>query len=209
MPLPFVTKPKAFTLVKIGNPEIGELEIPKLGDLSVNEKLFIKECLKGLPDLQQLAAGLAQKIAKETGKKLVDVYNALTSGDTEFLGEHLGEALEFNKQFTDYTEVRRSAVATAILRRIAPEWTIEKTGDPLEVPPELLNAIAEFGYNEELGWPETKEPEQITEELVGKSQEASTEPKSRTGKKSSGNASDTGLLTPVSQPNILEVSQSA
>lgn len=208
MPLPFVTKPKAFDLVKVGNAEIGELEIPKLGDLSVNEKLFIKECLKGCPDLQQLAAGLAQKIAKQTGQKLVDVYNALTSGDTEFLGEHLGEALEFNKQFTDYTDIRRSAVATAVLRRIAPEWTIEQTGNPLELHPGLLNQIAEFGYNEELGWPEKQESEPVSEETLGKLPEGNTETKSRTGKKSTGSVSDTGPTIEDSQPSILEVNQS-
>lgn len=207
--LPFVTKPKAYELVKIGNPEIGELEIPKLGDLSINEKNFIKDCLKGLPDLQQLAAGLAQKIAAETGKKLVDVYNALTSGDAEFLGEHLGEALEFNAKFTEYTELRRSAMATAILRRIAPEWTLEQTGDPQELPPQLLIEVADFGYNEELGWPDRKEPEQVTEELLGKSPEENTEPQTPTGKKSSGKSKDSGLMISDSQPSILETSQSA
>lgn len=208
MPLPFVTKPKAFSLIKIGDAEIGELEIPKLGDLSFNEKLFIKEFLKGCPDLQQLAAGLAQKIARQTGQKLVDVYNALTSGDTEFLGEHLGEALEFNKQFTDYTEIRRAAVATAILRRIAPEWTIEQTGNPLELHPSLLNQIAEFGYNEELGWPEKQDTEPVSEELLGKLPEGSTGTRSRTGRKSTGNVSDTGPMIEDSQPSILEINQS-
>lgn len=210
MPLPFVTRPKAFEMVRVGNPEIGELDIPKLGDLSVNEKLFIKQCLKGQPDLQQLAASLAQSIAKSTGKKVVDVYNALTSGDTDFLGEHLEEALQFNKEFTDYTEVRRSAMATAILRRIAPEWKIEQTGDPTELHPSLLTEIAEFGYNEELGWPEKqKEPDTVTEELVGKLQEESTSKANRTGKKSSGAVSDTGLMMTDSQANILEVNQYA
>lgn len=173
--LPFVTRPKSYEMVRIGNPDIGELDIPKLGDLSVNEKIFIKQCLNGHPDLQQLAAGLAQNIAKSTGKKVVDVYNALTSGDTEFIGEHLGDALQFNKEFSEYTETRRSAMATAILRRIASDWTLEQTGDPVELHPLLLAEIAEFGYNEELGWPETKqEPQPITEETLGKSPEEST-----------------------------------
>lgn len=209
MGLPFVTKPKAFTLVKIGSPEIGELEIPKLGDLSVNEKLFIKECLKDLPDLQQLAAGLAQKIAKESGQPIIAIYDALTQGNLEVLEEYLGDALEFNKQFERYMVTKDLAIATAILRRLDPEWTMEQTGEPTELHPELMKEIARFGYNEESGWPEQKEPEPITEELVGKSPEGNTETKSRTGKKSSGSASDSGPTIDDSQPSLLEASPSA
>jgi len=206
--LPFITKPKAYEMVRIGNPEIGELEIPKFGDLSVNERIFVKNATKHLPDLQQLAAQLAQRIAKDSGKPMLEVYNALTSGDVEFLGNHLEEALEFNAKFSEYTEVRRSAIATAILRRIAPDWTEEQTGDPIQLPPGLLMAAAEFGYNEEMGWPENKEPEPMTDETLGKSSAENTEDKSQTGEKSTGESSITGPMTDDSQPNHSDSSQS-
>lgn len=208
MALPFLTKPKAFEMIRVGNPEIGEIELPKFGDLSVNERIFIKNCTKHLPDLQQLAANLADKIAKDSGKKMLDVYNALTSGDVEFLGEHLKEALEFNTQFSDYTEARRAAIATAMLRRIQPDWTLEQTGDPTQLPPGLLLEVADFGYNEEMGWPEKKEPEAVTDETLGKSSAENIEPKSRTGKKSTGESNPTGPTIDDSQPSLLDSSPS-
>ena len=60
--LPFITRPKSPEKVTVGKEEIGSLEIPKLKDLSVNERRWIKETLAemGCPDIRQEAVKLAK-----------------------------------------------------------------------------------------------------------------------------------------------------
>jgi hypothetical protein len=201
--LPFITKPKAYEMVRIGNPEIGELEIPKFGDLSVNERIFVKHATKHLPDLQQLAAQLAKQISRDSGMPMVEVYDSLIDSDLSVLGSYLDNVLDFNTKISEYTQTRDLAIATAILRRIAPDWTEEQTGDPTQLNPRLLTEVVKFGAKEEKNW-KVEEPEPMTDETLGKSSAENTEDRSQTGEKSTGEFSNTGPMTDDSQPNPLD-----
>ena len=80
--LPWKTAPKPFSLVLVGNEEYGTIELPKKGNLTVNEAQFIREQTKGFPDVQQKAVELAYEISAKEGITKVEAFEALTSGVT-------------------------------------------------------------------------------------------------------------------------------
>lgn len=167
--LPFITAPKAFESVEVGSANCGVLAIKKLKGLSVNERKYLKELTKDLPDLRKEAVRMAKTIAAEMGTKLVEVYSALTAGDTEYLSDHLEAVLEFQDKMEQVTEQRIPALATTIIKfRIDPAWAIEDTGNADTIHPELVAAIAEFASNEESGWAQPEAAE-VTEEDLGNS----------------------------------------
>lgn len=182
--LPFKTQPKAFETVAIGDEEIGVIDLPKMADLSPNERLFLREQMKG-SDLRTEAVRVARAIADKSGMKVVQVYDALVSSDVEALDGYLEEFIKVQQFMELNGEKRQLAIATAMLRRIAPEWTIEDTGNAEQIHPKLVALVAEFGNKEESGWA-TPEPTPTTEEELGKQQTT------QTGEKSSGDAEDTG-----------------
>jgi hypothetical protein len=182
--LPFKTQPKTFETVAIGNEEIGILELPKMADLSPNERLFLRDQMKG-SDLRTEAVRVARAIADKSGMKVVQVYDALVSSDVEALDGYLEEFIKVQQFMELNGEKRQLALATAMLRRIAPDWTIEDTGNAEQIHPKLVALVAEFGNKEESGWT-TQEPTPTTEEDLGKAQTT------QTGEKSSGDAEDTG-----------------
>lgn len=171
--LPFITAPKkSFESVEIGTEEIGILSIKKLGGLSINERKYLRTLTKDLPDLRREAVRMAKKIVASSGDRLIDVYNALTVSDTNFLSEYLEEVLEFQRLMEEVSEARQSALATTLLKfRIDPSWTEEKTGDPELIRLDLVALIAEFAQNEENGWrqPEPEPTEEQAEEALGNS----------------------------------------
>ena len=210
MKLPFITKPKSPETLRIGNNDIGVLEIPKLGDLSINERIWIKEQLKNVPDIRKSAAQLAQAIAVKSNITQVEVYDALVSGNTVILQEHLEEVMTFQTLMGEVASARSLMYATAILLfRLAPEWTSEDTGDANQIHPALVAEVATFAFREESQWAKTDEdeavePEVTTDEDLGK---LSTPPKrSRSGAKSTGESVDTGEATKGSVPLTLEIS---
>lgn len=171
--LPFKTAPASLQKHTVGNPEIGELEIPRMNDLSPNERIFIREHTKLLPDLRTSAVKMARAIASQTGQKLIEVYNALTRGDTNLLADHLEHLVEFQELMDYVTLHRRVATATAILAfRLVPDWTIESTQDASQIHPKLVEALAEFAQQEENGWvvPEENVVDLTEEDIEGKSE---------------------------------------
>jgi hypothetical protein len=250
--LPFKTTPREFEKVTVGNPEIGELEFPKYGDLSPNERAHLKLLLKDVPDLRASAVKLARKVSNKSGIALTEVYNALVSADTEVLGEHLEEFVEFQALMEDNAKQRELALVTTLIRyrlNSKPEeevnscdlainclqtllakyyssidapklvntlrkeidsklelWSISDTGNPELLHPKLLEAIAEFGRNEENGWQDAQsEQQQLTEEDLGKSNQETQ--KNQTGEKSSGALNATGQTSEDSTTETLETSQ--
>lgn len=202
--LPFKTAPKAPETVLVGDEAIGTLEIPKLYDLSPNERIYIREKMQGVPDLRVEAVKLAKAIARTTGQKLLDVYNALTRSDTEALGENLEEFINFQELMERASQQRELVTATAILRyRVCPDWTLEDSRDATQISPKLLVAVYEFAQKEEAGWVEAEEGEPITEELLGKSSQA---PQIQTGQPFTGDVSTIGVTTPDSAPATLVAS---
>lgn len=182
--LPFKIQPKAFEIVAIGNDEIGILELPKLQDLSPNERIFIRESMNKSVDLREEAVKIARVISQKSNIPLLEVYNALTTSNTETLSDYLEDFLKFQSLVENHSEHRELVLATVMLRRLVSEWKIENTGDSAQIHPKLVQLVAEFAAKEESGW--TVEQSALTEEDLGKQE------KTRTGKKSSGASKDTG-----------------
>ncbi|QKQ75628.1 hypothetical protein [Nostoc sp. TCL240-02] len=199
--LPFKTTPKEFEKVTIGNPEIGELELPKYGDISPNERLFIKAA--NLTDIRIAAVKLAKDIATKSGNKVIDIYNALTQGDSESLAEYLEEFVTFQDLLEEDSSAHNLVLATAVIQRLVPDWKLENTGNPNQIHPQLLSLVIEFAKNEEAGWP-TEAATPITEEELGNSL---TTPEIQTGEKSSGESAATGRKKKDSAKEDLATSQ--
>lgn len=264
MLLPFVTQPKKAELYTIGNENIGVLEVPKLGDLSPNERRYISELSKNLPNLQRKAVEISEAIAQKTGESVTAIYQKFidaatdTSGDAaKFLEDYVGEILEFRdimgSRYVDYRLIQ----ATAIIRfRLQPEksdvvrqidqavsvvekglkrsslsqfeinrlvndvrrdlesnldvWGLQHTGDASLIHPDLVSLIADFAEREDARWAESSEPEEqpegqeVTEEDLKKSRKGR---KKSTGEISTGDASDTGQMTPDSTTETSDSSQ--
>jgi|GEM_PF-2991121 len=167
--LPFKSVPKPVTVL-VGDEEIGILEFPKLYDLTPNERLFIKDFLKDEPDIRLEGVKLAKAIAASTKKTVGSVYVALTTGDTETLGEHLEELINFQEKMEKSGEKRILATVTALIKfRILPEWEIYDTDNPEQLPPKLRSKIYEFSQKESSGWSDDETIE-LTDEDLGKSQ---------------------------------------
>lgn len=165
--LPFVSEPKS-EYIEVGTPESGTVKVQKLYDLTPNERIFIDE--QKLPDLRLEAARLSQTIAEKSGKSMVEVYNALTSGDSSSMAEFLVELIEFQNLMGETSKKRQQATATAIIRfRVAKEqdWTLQDTQNPDQIHPKLIQELADFAAKEEAGWETEVAP--ITEEDLKKS----------------------------------------
>lgn len=200
--LPFKTSPKQFELFTVGNAEIGELELPKYADLSPNERIFIKENTALVPDIRSSAVKMARAIATKSGKRMVDVYNALVAGDSEVLSDYLEELIEFQNILEESSYERNLVLATAIIKfRLLPDWDIKNSNDAEQIHPALIDEVAAFGKKEESGWEETLA---IVEDDLGNSQMPQ---QTQTGEKSFGESEDTGETTKGSKRKTLATSQ--
>ncbi|MBD2771164.1 hypothetical protein [Iningainema tapete] len=200
--LPFKTSPKEFDKVAVGHESIGELELPKYGDLSPNERIFIKENSDNIPDIRNSAVKMARTIATKSGKKMLDVYNALTMGDSEFLGDYLEEFVSFQELLEENSRQRNLLMATAIIKfRLCGDWGLENTFDATQIHPQLVDALATFARNEEAGW---KDAEPTTEDDLGNS---TIPQENQTGERSTG---ELGATSPTSKgfaPVASDISQ--
>jgi hypothetical protein len=198
--LPFKTSPKEFELAIIGNDIIGVLELPKYGDISPNERLFIKAA--NLTDIRIAAVKLAKDIATKSGNKVIDIYNALTQGDSDSLAEYLEEFVTFQDLLEENSSARNLVLATAVIQRLVPDWKLDNTGDPNQIHPQLLSLVIEFAKNEEAGCPTVAT--EVTEEDLGNSL---TTPEIQTGEKSTGESAATGRKKKDSVKEDLATSQ--
>ncbi|MCC5640352.1 hypothetical protein LC593_31870 [Nostoc sp. CHAB 5844] len=200
--LPFKTSPKEFEKVVVGNAEIGELELPKYGDISPNERIFMKQETANISDPRNTAVKLARTIATKSNQRMIDVYNAFVSGDSKSLGDYLEEFVQFQDLLEESSKQRNLVLATAIIKRLVPDWELENTGDANQIHPQLVQAVADFGRKEESGW---QEPEAVSEEeQLGNS---TTNTLVQTGAKSTGDVEDTGRKKKDSVAATSETSQ--
>ncbi|MHC5779707.1 hypothetical protein [Nostoc sp.] len=198
--LPFKTSPQEFEKVTVGNSQIGELELPKYGDISPNERLFIKSA--NLVDIRIAAVKMAKDIATKSGTKVIDIYNALTQGDSDTLADYLEEFVNFQDLMDENSRQRNLVLATVILQRLISDWQLENTGDPNQIHPQLLSLVVEFAKKEESGWNETQP--QVTDEDL---ENLTPTPEIQTGEKSTGESEDTGLKNSDSTPEDLATNQ--
>lgn len=200
--LPFLTSPEEFETFIIGNPKIGELKLPKYGDLTPNERIFIKN--SGLADIRMEAVKLANSIAAKSGKTTIDIYDALTLGNSQFLSDFLEDFVNFQDIMEENSRLRKFVLATAIIQRITPNWSIENTQDINQIRLSLVKAVAEFAAKEEAGWSE-ETIKKTTEEDLGNLPNQEIE--IPTGEKSTGDVAATGHKKKDSAPKTSETSQ--
>jgi hypothetical protein len=114
--LPFETAPQEPETVLIGTPETGTFRVRKYKKLGLSEYLLLKRYTKDLPDLQLEAVKLAEAIAAKTDKRVIDIFNSLTAGETSSLGGNLREVLVLRQLMDSDNLARTPALATVILK---------------------------------------------------------------------------------------------
>lgn len=174
--LPFVVQPKKNTeIVRLGNEQVGVIEIERKGYLSVAEKTFVDNVMQGSDGVSGLVH-LANKVSREqktTPEKaylaITEVMSGVSVGKLESIisTEYSEEIAEVSTKMTDAIQ-RRSIAATTILiqTRINHEWTV---ADTLTLDPELLTDFTMLYDREEQREPVVKEKEEEeAKEIVGK-----------------------------------------
>lgn len=175
--LPFVIAPKMKTrLVRLGDENIGVVEIEKRGYLSVAEKSFVDTVMQGSDGVSSMVR-LSSKIAREkktTVEKaymtLVDILGGKTSGSGNTIINNYGDEIsEIQTQMIESIQRKSIACTTVLIQsRINSEWTIE---DTMELQPELLAEFVKFYDEEEQKIDNAKKESQSEEEaaeIVGK-----------------------------------------
>lgn len=177
--LPFVVAPKSQSkLVKVGNEEVGIIEIQKKGYLTVAEKSFVDSVMQnsdGIAALVRLAGTIGRKRKIPTEKAyamLIGVIDGSGSGAAfnAIADEHGNEISVIQAQMAESVQ-RKAIAATTILiqTRINPEWTVE---DTMTLQPEMLAEFVRFYDSEELKAEfeesEKKDPIEEAADIVGK-----------------------------------------
>lgn len=198
--LPYKTAPKAPTKT-IGAEDIGELELPVYYGLTVNEKNYIDELTKELPDTQKMLVQFAEKLSAELSKiakqkaeedgvpfefskySVSSIANEIINGISDDLRKyiyayHQKEFEELREQFAERNKAERAAYASAMIvyRLGVSDWKPEYVNDPDMIRPPLVDELFKFAIREELNFRDTKEEKEgqkLTEEMVGKSAKAS------------------------------------
>lgn len=174
--LPFVVQPKNCTeTVRIGNDDIGVIEITRKGYLSVAEKAFVDSVMQGSDGVTQLVF-LSNKIAKEhkttTEKAYMAITDVMQGNATSKLHEivqtqYADEVSQITAKMAESVQRRAIAITTILLQtRVNHEWGIE---DTMSLDPLFLEKFVELYEQEERREPvnpETKEKEAA--EIVGK-----------------------------------------
>lgn len=180
--LPFETAPQEPETVLIGTPETGTFRVKKYKKLGLSEHLLLKRYTKDLPDLQLEAVKLAEAVAAKTGKRVLSIFNSLTSGDMSSLEENLREVFVLRQLMDSDNLARTPALATIILKyRVFPPLIKEKrffveglraklkdkqTLNREELEQELRALEEEISRLEGWGLEETSDPDKIHPELV-------------------------------------------
>ena len=174
--LPFVVQPKKNTeILRLGNEEIGIIEIERKGYLSVAEKSFVDSVMQGTDGVTQLVF-LANRVSKEQKTTPEKAYVAITDAMQGNINSKLSELIsaEYSKDLSEITTKmsesmqRRAIAATTVLiqTRINHEWTFD---DTLKLDPQFLDefvALYEREDNREPVTPQSREKEAA--EVVGK-----------------------------------------
>lgn len=161
--LPFKTAPKTETQI-VGNDQVGELEFPKLGDLTVREQAFINERLGKHSTFLEIAR-LSNKVAKAQKIQPVAAHRFLTKCATNALQGGVGmkwdekeenmrvkfaREIEALIQFLLKEQWERQLITVAALCRFRLEGT-EKfdVEDARDLPQALVQQIYGFALIEQ------------------------------------------------------------
>lgn len=147
--LPFVVEPRFEPITeRIGNDELGVIEIRRQGYLTVAEKAFIQAANQGDGTFARINS-IAHKISERANCTPNAVLDALQSGDLDpvmFDGSE-EELAEIVQLMTIYNEKAGLINATAmIVYRLDPSWTMD---DSLEMHPSLVAQLSALCQDEE------------------------------------------------------------
>lgn len=162
--LPFVVQPRRKPIVEVlGTEESGQIEIKRLGYLTVAEKMFVQSTITGDISLGMIQR-LASKISKHAGVPIKDVLNDLTE-DHDYLQPFHEEIAEALSMMASYQEkLRLVSVAALLTLRVNDEIEID---DVVELHPDLLEAIYVLYLEEEAKSVAAFEAKDEEEEKVG------------------------------------------
>jgi hypothetical protein len=175
--LPFVIAPKMKSYpVRLGNEDVGVIEIEKRGYLSVAEKSFVDSVMQGSDGVTSMVR-LASKVARDKKISVEKAYNLIigiiSGSDSTALAKAVSttygdEISDIQSQMADSMQRKSIACATVLIQsRINSEWTVD---DTMQLQPELLVEFSAF-YDEEEQKVERKESQSSEEEaaeIVGK-----------------------------------------
>lgn len=174
--LPFVVQPKKNTeIVRLGNEEIGVIEMERKGYLSVAEKTFVDNVTSGsdgVSSMVLLANRVANKLKTSPEKAYTAIAEAMT-GDTKnklaaTIAEDYGDDLAvITSRMADSMQRRSIAAATILLQtRVNSEWTIQ---DTMDLDPEMVQEISGlYDREEQREEVKPKSKQEEAEEVVGK-----------------------------------------
>jgi len=196
--LPFVIQPKkSFAPYRIGNEEVGFIDIERRGYLTVSEKSFVESIMQG-SDGVTLIISLANKVSSKLKIKVETAYSSIVAAmghgeedehTSTIRAEYADEIASILSEMTDAMQKRGLAAATILIQsRIDRDWSVE---DTLTLDPLMIEEFAKFYDLEESRNTDPQEEglavsEEAISEIMGKSKEESGDSPS-ISKKSSGN----------------------
>lgn len=163
---PFYTAPKQ-EKVLIGNEDIGILEIPKLKDITLLEKIFVEQELEDIESSTTLLGEIVSKIIKEEQvssevatdivlggeEKDKKIEKELGRNPREIREKYRKELAEVDVKLTKYINKRAIACATALVTYRLLNGNIETarafTGSLSSL---LIQELVEFWNNEQIHW---------------------------------------------------------
>jgi len=165
--LPFLVQPRGISVkIKVGDEDVGVIEIERRGYTTVGEKSLVQQGMKGdraVGDLMILVGNIANAHDMDPQKVLEDLG---TTPTPDYLADYEGAAADALEAVGIENAKRDMCRATAILiSRVDPEWTID---DTLALHEGLVKALSEFYVKEESGSIETLEEESKASGAEGK-----------------------------------------
>jgi hypothetical protein len=150
--LPFSIKPAGQTLVEIGDDQCGTVKLPRYDDITPNEKMFIDESIKELPDSEALLIKLVNTIAEKRDTPVEEVWEQVRNNDAiQLMKGDMEGLMHLRKVQSDNASIKRLIYATAMIIYRCPdcsEWTMQDVSNPKLVPPKLLRYLEEFCLTE-------------------------------------------------------------
>lgn len=165
--LPYKYPKQSPTVVEVGDPQCGIIEIPRYDSVTPAETHFITENTKDLPDPLGALCKMVDTIAKTSGIEKKEIWKLIQNNQVNdlFLNDPQGMA-ELRKIQEQVAGIRQAIVATAVLKSRLPECrelTIEQVLENGFVHPRLLRHLEEFYQKELNGW-----PDESVEDVTGK-----------------------------------------
>lgn len=187
--LPFITPPAPTRTKRIGNLQVGELEVEMRGGLTVGESATISELLSSEQSSFVKGAQIADAIAAEEKISLQEAFSII---EKAIGGEQLEPAADVIRirHATRIDEVAKTYAAAGLLNMAAtvtalirsrldrPEWTVQDTHN---LPKPLFDGLWQVALEEQLA--EDTPSEQPSAEELGKPQPAPGKGRRPTGEK--------------------------